>query len=148
MRQSLAARAAPGRPEIDENHFSMQVVERNVLPIDGGDGKRRRHSRPREFGLNYETECALALGIIFGPHFCELLEARLGGPILIEVRECDAIVVIAVRELFIGCHSLGEFLVGAGEQLLFLLFDCFFEQHAAKLIMRNRDRAVALGLAE
>src|SRR5580698_2536389 len=42
--QGLATGTAPRRPEIDENNLAREAVERNVLAVYRGNGKRRRHA--------------------------------------------------------------------------------------------------------
>jgi hypothetical protein len=48
-RQRLPARSAPRRPEVDQHHLALHIVERYPLAIFGGHRKRRSHPRPRQF---------------------------------------------------------------------------------------------------
>ena len=71
-RQLGAAGTAPGGPEINEDDFAGEGVERNLAAVQGGNGKRRSHARAGQAGIVQEAVGALAILTIFGSYFEEL----------------------------------------------------------------------------
>ena len=64
MREGLAARRAPGGPEIDQHNLALQIVKRDSASIECGNRERRSHASASKFRTRDIAERALAIGVV------------------------------------------------------------------------------------
>jgi len=127
--QCLAARAAPGGPEVDEDDLSSEVVERDSAVVDRLDGERRGHLQAHKFGAVGKALGAFVIGI-FGTCYLHVVgESGSGGLILVQPGEGHGIPEDGVLQGWVCLQSSFELVLTLIEQIVFV-FGCAGAQQA------------------